>query len=87
MKLRDQTSILTKKIGPLIGRLTVSQVPNFNKYCRSSNQATTLTLFKAKQQSMLRMDFETLTMFLQNDLCNISTTDDQFFVNIQKGIL
>ena len=23
MKLRDQTSILTKKIGPLIGRLTV----------------------------------------------------------------
>jgi len=48
--------------------------------------ATTLTLFKAKQQSMLRMDFETLTMFLQNDLCNISTTDDQFFVNIQKDL-
>ena len=47
--------------------------------------ATTLTLFKAKQQSMLRLDFEELTMFLQNDLCNISTTDDQFFVNIQKG--
>ena len=26
MKLRDQTSILTKKIGPLIGQLTVSDL-------------------------------------------------------------
>ena len=47
--------------------------------------ATTLTLFKSKQRSMMQMEFDELTMFLQQDLCNISENDDTFFVNLSKG--
>ena len=47
--------------------------------------ATTLTLLRMKQQNMLRMDFDAIAQFLQQDICNVNCTDDQLFIYIQKG--
>ena len=48
--------------------------------------AACLTLFKMKQQNLLRMDFDSIAQFLQQDICNVNCTDDQLFLYIQKGI-
>ena len=49
--------------------------------------ATCLTLFKMKQQNLLRMDFDSIAQFLQQDICNVNCTDDQLFLYIQKGLI
>jgi hypothetical protein len=48
--------------------------------------ATTLTLLRLKQQNMLRMDFDGIAQFLQQDICNVNCTDDQLFILIQKDL-
>jgi len=48
--------------------------------------ATCLTLFKMKQQNLLRMDFDSIAQFLQQDICNVNCTDDQLFLYIQKDL-
>ena len=47
--------------------------------------AATFVLFKLNQKKILRMSFEDLTPFLQNDICNLTIPDDTFFQQIKKG--
>ena len=47
--------------------------------------ATTLVLFKLNQNKIKKLEFDQLMPFLQSNICDISITDDAFFLQIQKG--
>ena len=58
-----------------------------NKFVGTPSSATTLVLFRLNQNTICRLDFDSLTTFLQSDICKISIDDDSFFSKIQKGKL